>query len=125
MLKRLLFIILFVGAVAVLANDGARYANEVKALRATTHELAQWAADNARTMSRIQVSTAVTSMGTQRGVTVYQYDQNEGGIRIWTRSEVENTVVLATVANMIEGMTFSEAREKPMTVRDYREAGTR
>jgi len=62
-------------------------------------------------------------MGPERGVVVYQYGQDNDGIQIWTQSTVGKTFVAGTLMNLMDGKSFSEAREAPFVIRDYREAG--
>lgn len=123
MAQRTVAIILILAVVAIGAHDAWRYGSAQQRLRDTTYELARWAADNASTLSRDKAAAQLAAMGAEEGVTVYQYGQTARKIQIWTETEVPNTVVAATIVNMVAGKPFSEARSAPFMIRDYREAG--
>lgn len=123
MFQRTIGIILIVAIVAVAAYDSWRFIETQERLRKTTYDLARWAGDNASTMSRDETARQLVELATPKDVVVTQYGQNDNGIRIWTSIEVRNTIVAGIIANMVAGRSFSEARNAPFIIRDYREAG--
>jgi hypothetical protein len=123
MLKKLLIAALVIAVIAVILNDAWQYSEAQRNLRDTTYDLTMWAARNGGDLSRDQAAAKVAALATQDGVTVYQYDQSEQGVRVWTQSTVPNTIVVGTVVNLTDGMPIAEATKTPFVIRDYREAG--
>lgn len=123
MVKRIITIVLVVAIIGVIISDAYAYSTAQRDLRDATYDLAMWAARSAPDMTRDQAAAQLAVMGAQRGVVVYQYGQDNDGVQIWTQANVGKTFVAGTVMNLINGKTFSEAREAPFVIRDYREAG--
>jgi len=125
MIKRTLGILLVLAIVGIAVHDLWRYVSAEQRLQDATYELARWAAENADGMRREQAGVQLVAMATPMGVKVYQYDQTDSGIQIWTETSVPDTIVVGTIANLIEGRPVSESIGAPFTVRDYQEAGMR
>jgi len=123
MVKRIITIVLVVAVLGVVISDAYAYSMAQRSLRAATYDLAMWAAKSAPDMTRDQAAAELAVMGPERGVVVYQYGQDNDGIQIWTQSTVGKTFVAGTLMNLMDGKSFSEAREAPFVIRDYREAG--
>jgi len=123
MVKRIITIVLVVAVLGVVISDAYAYSMAQRSLRGATYDLAMWAAKSAPDMTRDQAAAELAVMGPERGVVVYQYGQDNDGIQIWTQSTVGKTFVAGTLMNLMDGKSFSEAREAPFVIRDYREAG--
>jgi hypothetical protein len=125
MTRRIVITIVVVAIAAVVANDAWRYATAQRQLRDTTYELARWAGENAPDMPRDALAAELATMARQRGVTVYEYGQNDQGIELRTRTSVEGILLIDGVQNLLNGAPVSEAFETPLAITDYRKAGTR
>jgi hypothetical protein len=123
MVKRTITILLILAVLGIIAYDTWKYVSAQQRLRDATYELTRWAGENADTMSRDQAAAQLAAMGSERGVTVYQYGQSDQGVQVWTETTVDDTVVAGTVANLVAGTPLSEAVGAPFVIRDYREAG--
>lgn len=121
MLKRIM-VILAIVLIGIGVNDVAKYVKGQADLRESTYDLTRWAADNVRGQSREEAARRVAEQAAPDGVTIYQYGQTEEGIQIWTSREVEGTVFAGTVMNLIQGMSFAEARKAPFRITDYQES---
>lgn len=123
MLRRLLFIITFIGLLGIAANDVSRIATAYKELRGVTYDVTRWAAENAATMSRDQAAARILADAQAQGVTLYAYDQTDKAVRVYTSAEVRGTIIAGPIYNMVEGATLEEAYDRPLTIRDHRDAG--
>jgi len=123
MVRKTLLIVLVVAVVALIANDVWRYTQATQRLRDTTYTISRWAAENAPSSSRDDVAAEIVQMARPSGVTVTMYGQSETGVQVWTQTEVPGVIVAGTLVNLLQGMSFSEARNSPLTIKDYRVAG--
>lgn len=124
-MRKLLAALVVVAVLAIGFNDAGRYAVRQKELNDVTYELAAWAADHTDRLSRDQAAAELARMGAARGITVYQYGQTEQNIQIWTQAEVTGTIIAGTVINLTKGLPFAQARNAPIVIRDYQEAGVK
>jgi hypothetical protein len=123
MAARLVAVLLVLIVLAVAANDALRITAAQEHLRKVTDEVAKFAGENLMQYPRDQAASQVADRAWQNGVTVYMYDQNESVVKVWTQSEVVGTIAAGTIANLIEGKSFSEAQTAPFIIRSYREGG--
>lgn len=121
MIKRILGIVLVLSVLAIAANDAYRYIATQRRLGDTTYALAKWAGENASTMSREGAAIQLDQMAVPRGVRVYQYNQGDQGVQVWTSANVTGTLAVGTVAGLIAGKTIRTAFRTPFEIRDYRQ----
>jgi len=121
MIGRILGIIILIVVLGTAANDTYRYLRAEQNLRDTTYELAKYAGENASALGREGVAAQLAAMAAPRGVRVYQYDQGEQGVGVWTSTNATGTIVVGTVAGLIAGKPFDEAFLSPFEIRDYRQ----
>lgn len=122
-MRRMITWILVLAVVGVLGSDIWIYSKAAKNLNEATYDLSRWALGTSGAANRDQVAAQLVQQATPYGVRVYQYDQNDNGVRLWTEDDVSGTIVLGTVWNMITGVAPNEAFGKPFVIRDYGEAG--
>lgn len=123
MLKRLIIIALILAVVGVVIHDLSIFASAQRALGDTTYDLATWAAHNTEGMKRDKAAAKVAAEAARHNVTVYQYDQSERQVEVWTRAEVPGTIVAGPIVNLVRGVSFPEALSAPFEITDYHEAG--
>lgn len=123
MIKRVVTIVLVVAVLGIAISDTYRYAVVQQRLRSTTYDLATWAAQNSSSFDRDEMARKLAATAAQEGVTVYQYDQTENSVRVWTQAEVRDTIVIGAVVNLMRGQDPSDSTGSTFTLRDYREAG--
>lgn len=123
MLRRLLVTVMFLGLFGIAINDAWRVSSEYKHLREVTYDVTRWAAENADTMTRDQAAARILADAGARGVTLYAYDQTDKAVRVYTSAEVDGTILAGPIYNMVEGATLDQAYDRPLTIRDHRDAG--
>lgn len=121
-MKRFLYITLVVIVVAVAANDALRYSQAQRRLADTTFDLARYGAEHLNE-SRDKVAGELVTMAGRDRVRVTMYGQGPKGIEIWTATNVEGTVFVGPVYNMILGKKFADAISTPLVITTYRAAG--
>jgi len=121
-MKRFLYIMLAVIVVAVIANDALRYSQAQRRLADTTFDLARYGAEHLNE-PRDKVASELVTMAGQNGVRVTMYGQGPNGIEIWTATNVEGTVFVGPVYNMVLGKKFADAISTPLVITTYRAAG--
>lgn len=124
-MKRVIIAVVVLALLGVVVYDASKYFSAVRELRGITYTLAASASTSAPTMSREQAGTALVRQAAADGVRVYQYDQDERRVRVWTERDVNGTVILGTVWNIVTGVPFADALNRPFTINDYQEAGIR
>lgn len=122
-MRRMITWILVLAVVGVLGSDIWTYTKAARNLDDATYELSRWALGVSGTGNRDQVAAQLVQQAAPYGVRVYQYDQNDNGVRVWTEDDVSGTILLGTVWNVIKGVAPREAYGKPFVIRDYGEAG--
>lgn len=123
-MKRFLGIVLTVAIVGTIGYDVWRWTSAARALDDATYDLTQSAVQLAAPGApREQVGLQLVQQAQPMGVRVYQYDQNETGVRVWTETGVKGTIVLGGIWNLANGVPAGEAFSTPFIIRDYGEAG--
>jgi hypothetical protein len=93
--KTLLIVLLALVLAAVFINDVGNYARAKYVLRDTTDAVvAEMATTSEQHLSRDQAALRAAEYCRQRGVKVYQYDQNGQGVEVWTEMSVTRTWVI-------------------------------
>lgn len=123
MVQRTIGILLIIAVLAIAAHDAWRFTTAHNALRDATHDLALWAAENTEGIESAVAANAVAKQARAKAVELMRFERAGQRVRVWTRSQVTDTLVAGTIANLVAGMSLSEARRAPLTIRDYREAG--
>ncbi len=122
MIKRFIVALLVVAVIAIAANDTWRYLGATQAMREASFALAQWAGQNAASLTRDQAAGELAAQAQAAGVRLVMYDQKDGRARIWVEKDVEGTIVAGTVNSLLVGESFGVAVQKPLVISDYREA---
>ncbi len=120
-MRRLIIGVLAIGILALAANDAWRFLDAQRTLRDTTFALTAWAGEQAAESERDEVAQELVAQAAPTGVRVTRYGQTEVEVQVWTEIDVTGTVVAATVANMVLGKSYAEARSVPFVLSDYRQ----
>jgi hypothetical protein len=120
-MRRFVGIVLVIGIVAVLLNDAGRWVNSQSQLNEKTAQLAEWAATHVN-QSRDLAARTVAGEGAARGVRVYQYDQDQTTVRIWTSLDVPGTWVVGPYLAVAKGTPLAQAFGVPFVVKSYQQA---
>lgn len=121
-MRRAIGIALVVAVALVFLNDVGRWVNAQSKLNESTAQLAEWAALNVQTQSRDAGALLVSSEGAKQGVRVYQYDQDQTSVRIWSSADVPGTWVIGPYVAVTKGTPIDQALGVPFVVRGYQQA---
>ena len=124
-MRRVIIAVAVLALLGVIVYDASLYASAVRELRGVTYTLASSATVSAPTMTREQAGADLVRQAAADGVRVYQYDQDDRRVRVWAERDVSDTVILGTIWNILTGVPFADALQKPFTITDYQEAGIR
>lgn len=123
-MRRFISWVLVLAVVGVIGYDVWTWTTAARTLDDVTYDLTMQASTLAAPgATREQVGVQLVQQANPRGVRVYQYDQSETGVRVWTETDVEGTIVLDGIWNLFNGVAISEAFTTPFIIRDYGEAG--
>jgi hypothetical protein len=114
-MRTLLIITLVVAVIAVFVNDAGRYGNTRYDLSKVTEDVADAVASSVGGKTRDQAAAMAAAMALKSGFTVYQYDQDKQGIRVWTEATVPGTWVLGPFMAWRAGKPLGT----PLVIRDY------
>jgi len=115
MVRTLLIIALVIAVIAVVVNDGGRYSSKRYDLSAVTERVADEVASSARGNTRDEAAALAETLAQSSDVHVYQYDQNDQGVQVWTEITVPGTWVLGPFMAWRAGKPL----DTPLVVRDY------
>jgi len=118
-MKKVIYLLLVVAVLAILANDGGRLFVGKSTLRANTGTLASWAMNNAGSMTKDQTAQELAARSTALKLRVYQYEQDNDGIQLWTEADVTGLWVLGTYKATLDGVPFRKAVGSPIVIKDY------
>ncbi|MCL2503255.1 MAG: hypothetical protein FWE94_01375 [Coriobacteriia bacterium] len=124
-LGKVLLILLVVVLLGVIIHDLAKFATAQRTLNLATYDLTVWTAGQtggSSKLTRDQGAQIAADEAAARGITLWQYDQTERRVFLWTESTAPNTIAIGTVVNMFRGMSFDEARTTPMRITSHHEA---
>jgi hypothetical protein len=121
-MRRAIGIALVVAIALVFLNDVGRWVNAQSQLNENTAQLAEWAATSLAGRNRDAAAQLVTAEGTKRGLTVYQYDQDQNTVRIWGSVDVSGTWVIGPYVAITRGTPLDQALGVPFVVRSYQQA---
>jgi len=118
-MKKVIYLLLTVAVLAVLANDGGRLFVGKSTLRANTGTLASWAMNNAGSLTKEQTAQELANRATVLELRVYQYEQDNERIQLWTETDVTGLWVLGTYKATLDGVPFRKAIGSPIVIRDF------
>ncbi len=118
-MKKVIYLLLTVAVLAVLANDGGRLFVGKSTLRSNTGTLASWATNNAGGMTKEQTAQELANRAAALALRVYQYEQDNDGIQLWTEADVTGLWVLGTYKATLDGVPFRKALGSPIVIKDY------
>jgi hypothetical protein len=121
-MRRAIGIALAIAVAFVFLNDAGRWVNAQSRLNESTAQLAEWAATNLHEQNRDQAALSVAGEGAKSGVKVYQYDQDQTTVRVWSSAEVSGTLVVGPYIAVSKGTPLKQAFDIPLVVRSYQQA---
>ncbi len=113
-MKTFLIIALIIGVAAVFINDVGHFARSKYDLNTATETVVDELVRSKR-MTRHEAAIKAAKLGQQEGVEVYQYDQDDAGIKVWTRVPVDGTLVLGP----FKAWRADQPLDTPFWVYDY------
>jgi Flp pilus assembly protein TadG len=115
-MRTFLIIALILLLAAVFLNDVGHYARAKYNLDVATttivNEVSRYGVNRTRNLAAIKAA----AIGRSKGVEVYQYDQDDVGIRVWTRVPVSGTLVVGPFL----AWRAHKPLDSPFMVMDYR-----
>ncbi len=119
MLKRLLVIALVVAVIAIPINDGVRYLMAFYSVDDVTRGASEQAAGLVHSSGgdRNGPGLAAVNYARDRGVTVTNYDQQNGVVTVWTAAPVNGTIVYGAIVNATSGVPFRDWWKKAPLVK--------
>jgi len=93
-MKKLIIIALVVVVGAVFVNDVGRFTRSRYNLDNATNQIVDEIAFTAASLPRDKAAGQVAALAQEKGIRVYQYDQNGTGVQVWTELPIEGTWVL-------------------------------
>ena len=121
-MRRAIGIAMVIAIAVVFLNDIGRWVNSQSQLNESTAHLADWAAANAHSASRDAGAGLVTAEGARLGMRIYQYDQDQNSVRIWSSSDVQGTWVIGPYVAVAKGVPIDQALGVPFVVRSYQQS---
>ena len=121
-MRRALWIALLIAVALVFLHDVSRWVNTQSRLNESTTQLANWATEVVRPLSRDAGAQIVTAEGAKRGVRVYQYNQDQDTLMIWGAADVPGTWVIGPYRAIMKGTPIDQALGMPFVVKSYHEA---
>jgi hypothetical protein len=121
-MRRAIWIALLIAVALVFLHDVSRWVNTQSRLNESTTQLANWATEVVRPLSRDAGAQIVTAEGAKRGVRVYQYDQDQDTLMIWGAADVPGTWVIGPYRAIMKGIPIGQALGMPFVVKSYHEA---
>ena len=115
-MKRMLKILLVAGVLALILNDGGRWAQAVVDLRSSTGQVLDQTALAVRHTSQPQLANLLAQQASAQGIRVTQYALTPTGVRIWTEETVSGTWVVGPYLALSRGIPFSRAFSAPFVV---------
>jgi hypothetical protein len=121
-MRRAIAVALVVAVALVFLNDAGRWVNAQSQLNESTTQLAQWAATNIVGQDRNAAARIVSAEGAKRGISVYQYDQDQTTVRVWSSVAVRGTWLVGPYVAITKGTPIDQARGAPFVVKSYQQA---
>jgi hypothetical protein len=115
-LKRILIIVFWVALLALILNDGGRYAQAVIDLRTSTGQVLDSATLGASKLSQAQLSQRIGELAAARGIRVIQFASDPSGITIWTDEDVKGTWVIGPYLAVSRGVPVGRALATPFVI---------
>ena len=124
-MKRIIKILIAAAIVALILNDGGRWAQAVIDLRSSTGQVLDQAALTARRSSQPQLANQLAQAAAIQQIRVTQYALTPTGVRIWTEEDVGGTWVVGPYMALARGVPFAKAFNIPFVVSYDAEVPTR
>ena len=124
-MNRIIKILIVAAIVALILNDGGRWAQAVIDLRGSTGQVLDQAALTARRSSQTQLADQLAQAAAIQQIRVSQYALTPTGVRIWTEEDVSGTWVVGPYMALSRGVPFAKAFGIPFVVSYAAEVPTR
>ena len=116
-MKRVLIIVFWLAVVALILNDGGRYAQAVIDLQRSTGEVLDSAALGAAKQTQSQLGAQIGTLAATQDIRVTQFASSPTGVTLWTEEDVVGTWVIGPYVALSHGVPFKQAFSTPLTVR--------
>jgi hypothetical protein len=115
-MKRLIQILIAFAVIAVVLNDGGRYAQGIIDLRNSTGAVLDQGALMGRTASQAQIADRLSQEAAAQGITVTQFATTPSTVHIWTSEPVPGTWVVGPYVALTHGVPFARAFATPLMI---------
>jgi len=115
--KRVLIIVFWIAVVALILNDGGRYAQAVIDLHTSTGQVLDSAALGAAKQTQAQLGAQIGALASTQGIRVTQFASGPTGVTLWTEEDVNGTWVIGPYLALSHGVPFKQAFTTPFTVK--------
>lgn len=120
---RILNIVIVVVIVAIIVNDGGRYAQSVIDLRNSTGQVLDQSVLRAKGLSQSEFAAELGQLAATQRIRVTQYGISPTAVHIWTEEDLYGTWLIGPYAAMARGIPFSQAFATPLVIKyDAQEA---
>ena len=116
-MKRILIIVFWVAVVALILNDGGRYAQGVIDLRTSTGRVLDHAALGAAKLTQAQLAQQIGALAATQEIRVTQFATGPDGLTIWTEEDVKDTWVIGPYLAVNRGVPIRQALATPFTIK--------
>jgi hypothetical protein len=114
---RLLKIVIVLVIVAVLVNDGGRYAQSVIDLRSSTGQVLDQAVTHTRGVSQAEFANTLAALAATQRIRVTQFGTSPTAVHIWTEEDVYGTWLIGPYLAIARGIPFDRAFATPVVVK--------
>jgi hypothetical protein len=117
-MKRILILVIAVVVVAVIVNDGGRYAQAQVDLRSSTGQVLDQAVVRAKGASEAQAQFGqeLAKLAAAQGITVTQFSVSPQTVHIWTSENVVGTWLMGPYVAVAKGTPFNRAFDVPFVI---------
>jgi broad specificity polyphosphatase/5'/3'-nucleotidase SurE len=115
-LKRILIIVFWIAVVALVLNDGGRYAQGVIDLRTSTGQVLDSAALVAPKLTQTQLGEQIGALAATQGIRVTQFAIGPTGVTLWTEEDIKDTWVIGPYLAVSHGVPVQQAFATPIVV---------
>jgi hypothetical protein len=116
-LKRILIIVFWVAVVALILNDGGRYAQSVIDLRTSSRSVLDKAALGSAKQTQAQLGQQIGTLAAAQGIRVTQFASGPGSLTLWTEEDVAGTWVIGPYLAVSRGVPVQQALATPFTIK--------
>jgi hypothetical protein len=124
-MNRTVKLIIAIGIIAILVNDGGRWGKAAVDLRSATGEVLSAVQQTAARATQPELAAQLKEQATIREIRVTQFATGPESIQIWTEKDVAGTWVVGPAMALSKGVPFARAWATRFSVRHSASAALR